>query len=121
MVRRLLTFGLLGICGFWLLFAYVPGLQAWLPTIALGDDGAFGGNGRWMAVLALLSLLAFIIIQLWLVHTTVRTVRAYHAKGARPGFRLPLSIEIFWTALPIAMTVALAWASYPLWINLIRP
>ena len=73
-----------------------------------------------MAVFALLALIAFVTIQVWLVRTTLRTVRVYTSKGETTGFRLRVGSEFFWTVLPIALTIALAWASYPLWINLVR-
>ena len=113
-VRRLLTLAILFICALWLFFAYMPGLRGFLPDLALT------GATPWMAWLAIFALVAFVAIQLWLVYTTGRTVRAYQAKDLRAGFRLNLGLEIFWTVLPIAMTLGLAWASYPLWINLIQ-
>jgi heme/copper-type cytochrome/quinol oxidase subunit 2 len=113
-LRRLFTLAILAVCVLWLLASYLPGVQALLPTIA------FGG-GKWLAVLGLIALVIFVAIQLWLVYTTVVTIRASQNSAGGSPFRLKLSTELFWTALPIAMTAGLAWTSYALWFNLINP
>jgi heme/copper-type cytochrome/quinol oxidase subunit 2 len=82
----------------WIVVSYLPGVQAMLPTLTLS------GNGKAFAALSVAALIIFIAIQLWLVYTTVATVRASQAKGNGSPFRLKLGVELFWTALPIAMT-----------------
>jgi hypothetical protein len=113
-LQRLFTLAIVVICILWIVVSYLPGVQAMLPTIA------FVG-GSWLASLGLIALVVFIAIQMWLVYTTVATVRAFQVKGHDSPFRLKLSAEFFWTALPIVMTVGLAWASVALWLNLIKP
>ena len=114
-LRRIFTLAILAIIVLWLLVSYLPGIQAILPVVA------FGGNGLWMAGLAVVALIVFIGIQLWLVYTTIITVRGHQVKSPDSPFRLKLSVELFWTALPIVMTIGLAWASYALWLNLLKP
>ena len=111
-VQRLFALTILVISILWIVISYLPGVQSLLPTIAFTY-----GNG-WLASLAVLALVCFIAIQLWLVYTTVNTVRDVQAKHSRPQFPLKVGTELFWTALPIAMTLALAWASYALWLNI---
>jgi hypothetical protein len=108
-LQRLFTLVIALICILWIVVSYLPGVQAMLPVIA------FAGTGRWLAALGLIALVAFLAIQLWLVYTTVATVRTSQAKGNISPPRLKVGAELFWTALPIAMTVWLAWASYALW------
>ena len=112
MLRRIFTLAILVIFVLWLVVSYLPGVRAMLPVVA------FGGNGVWMATLAVLALIIFVTIQIWLVYSTIVTVRAHQTKSNGSPFRLRLSVELFWTALPIAMTIGLAWASYALWLNL---
>lgn len=115
LLQRLFTLAILIICIAWLVVSYLPGVQALLPTIA------FSGNRSWLAILGAIALVVFIAIQLWLVYTTVVTVRAHQAKRDGSPFRLNTGAELFWTALPIVVTVGLAWASYALWLNLTAP
>jgi heme/copper-type cytochrome/quinol oxidase subunit 2 len=90
-------------------------MQALMPTLAIA------GSGKWLAALSLIALVIFVAIQLWLVFTTVATLRTSQAKESGSPFRLRLGAELFWTALPIVMTIALAWASFALWLNRSRP
>lgn len=114
-MQRLFTFAILIICILWLVVSYLPGVKALLPTLTLA------AGGGWLAWLGVAALIAFIAIQLWLVITTVASVRAYRAKNNGTAFRLRTGVEFFWTALPIMMTIVLAWVSYGLWINLSKP
>ena len=114
MLQRLFTLAILLVCILWLVVSYLPGVQAHLPTIA------FTGSNL-LAILALIALVVFVAIQLWLLYTTMATVRAHRAKDSHSPFRLRIGMEFFWTALPILMTLALAWASYALWLNRSAP
>jgi heme/copper-type cytochrome/quinol oxidase subunit 2 len=114
-IQRLFTFAIIIISILWLVMSYLPGVQALLPTLS------FVGSGGWLAWLGVVGVIAFVAIQLWLVYTTVVTVRAYRAKNNGSAFRLRTGAEFFWTALPILMTIAFAWASYGLWMNLAKP
>jgi heme/copper-type cytochrome/quinol oxidase subunit 2 len=82
-----------------------------LPTLA------FPLNNGWFATLSVLTLIFFVSIQAVLLYRTMKSVRDYQSKNNGSPFRLNLGAELFWTALPIAMTLGLAWASYPLWLN----
>jgi heme/copper-type cytochrome/quinol oxidase subunit 2 len=114
-LQRLFTLAIVIITILWLVVSYLPGVQAILPTIA------FRGDTTWLAWLALFAFFIFLAIQIWLVYTTVAAVRDFQAKGNGSPFRLRPSVELFWAVLPVAMTVGLAWASYALWSNLIKP
>jgi heme/copper-type cytochrome/quinol oxidase subunit 2 len=114
-LQRLFTLAIVLVCLLWIVLSYLPQVQAKLPVIA------FSAGGFWLAVLAILALVAFIAIQFWLLYTTVATVRSYQAKHPGSLFHLKLGAELFWTALPIAMSVGLAWASYSLWLNYFNP
>jgi hypothetical protein len=111
-LQRLFTFAIVIISILWIVVSYLPGVQAILPTISLV------GDRTWWAWLGVAMLVIFIAIQFWLLHATITTVRAYHARSGNASFRLRLGLEFFWTALPIAMSVGLVWASYALWLNL---
>jgi heme/copper-type cytochrome/quinol oxidase subunit 2 len=113
-LRRLLIWIISLISILWIVVSYLPTIQAGLPTLALP-------NSRTLALLALLGLVIFLVIQLWVVQTTVASVRAYLAKASPSAFHLRLDREFLWTALPILMTVGLAWASQDLWRNLFAP
>src|SRR5688500_13045774 len=109
--KRLFALSMLVIFILWLVISYLPGVQAQLPTIA------FGSGSNLLAALGVASLIVFVAIQLWLLVTTVSTIRTFQAKEIRTPFRLKVGTEFFWTALPILMTVGLAWASYALWLG----
>lgn len=111
MFQRLFSLVIVILSILWIVVSYLPGVRAALPTIAFPmESGLF-------AILSVLALLIFVAIQLWIVNRTVRTVRNYQDQNNGSPFRLRIGAELFWTALPIAMTLVLAWASYPLWLN----
>lgn len=101
----------IAVCMLWVVVSYLPSVRAMLPTLTLT------GVSPWLAWLGVIVLVAFVGIQLWLVYTTVNTVRAHQEQSSQLPFRLNLGAEFFWTALPIAMTSGIAWASYALWLN----
>ncbi len=115
MLQRLFTLAIVIVCILWIVVSYLPGVQAMLPTIA------FSGGGSWFAAFGVISILAFVGIQIWLVYSTGAALRTFQTKSNNSPFHLKISAELFWTALPIAMTAGLAWASYGLWLNLITP
>ncbi len=114
MLKRLLIWVVSLVSVLWIIVSYLPAVKAVLPTFALP-------NSSWPALLAAAGFVLFIAIQLWLVKTTYTAVRAYLAQPSPAPFRLHLDREVFWTALPILMTVGLAWASLDLWRNLVAP
>ena len=110
----LFTLAIVAVCILWVVISYLTGAQAMLPTFSLTRVGS------WLAWFNVAGLIAFVAIQLWLVYTTVATVRTFQTRRTESPFRLNRGAEFFWTALPIAMTAALAWASYALWLNLVK-
>lgn len=106
--RKLFTYSLLCCVIAWLFFSYVPGLRAWLPVVEYPLIGQ-----RSLAWLGLPAALIFLVIQLWLVVTTYRSLRKRNAEATQhTGMRLNLTAEILWTALPIVLTIGLVYAGY---------
>jgi len=109
---------------FWLVFSYLPKSIISLPEIA------FQGNWYTANSSILFSLCAglFLAIQIKLVFSTgtffkgqpylfseEQTESTGQEQPSRnPGFKLSRSRELFWTALPIVMTILVLIASYPL-------
>ncbi len=116
MVQRILSLALtLGVI-LWIVLTYVPDSLLPLPIIR------FSGSGGLLAGLTVACLVAFVAIQTYLVRSTVRGVDPDHQPpNTRSPFRLNRNAELFWTVLPLVMTLVLAWASYGLWINLTQP
>lgn len=113
MLQRLLWVTILAAIIGWIVLSYLPAALAALPTIA------FTGQGGSLAALAVVSLIVFIAIQVWLVRATVVAVRGYRpTPGEAAPARPHLTAEVLWTALPIAFTLVTAWASYGLWSRL---
>lgn len=124
MNKKFLTYFLLGCVIAWLIFSYFPATQNLLPTIAFSPSwhSALIGVG-------VIGALLFVAIQLWLVRTTVRALhttnntghtdrKEHKATAQTQGFQFNLSVEAFWTALPILMTVVLAAVGYKIWTML---
>jgi hypothetical protein len=112
--QRILALLLLAAVVLWLVLSYLPAARR-LPVLA------FSGAGGVLAALTVATLLVFIAIQLWLIRSTMSSVgRSQHGSAQSP-FRLKLGVELFWTALPLVITVALAWAGYARWTHLIQP
>lgn len=113
MVQRILSFMLvLGVI-LWIVLIYVPDSVLTLPTIG------FGGAGPLLAGLAVASVAAILTVQAIVLRSTARSIPSSDMSDTTdPALRLNRAAEIFWTALPLAMTLVLAWACYPLWRNL---
>lgn len=115
-VQRILWLLIVAVIIAWIVLSYVPTSLVTLPTLA------FGAQSRGLASLALVALVAFLAIQFWLVRSTLVAVRRYRPSADEPApVRPGLRAELFWTALPIAMTVGVAWAGYGLWSRLLVP
>ncbi len=106
---------------FWLFFSYVPSA---LPATAR-FSASLRLPGGVLRSLAVLSLLLFVGIQLWLLNITVhlRSAFAQHRKGVDgaqrgPRVQLYFSIELFWTSLPLLITLGMAYISYQTWLSL---
>lgn len=116
MIQRLLSLALLLGVILWIVLIYVP--DSLLPLPILG----YPSSGRLLAGLAVVCLVAFLAIQVLVVRSTARSMQpSHHSHSNHPAFRLHRNAELFWTVLPLVMTLALAWASYPLWRQLLQP
>lgn len=117
MFQRLLSAALLVVTIVWIVFSHVPSARALLPAVA------YPGHGTTAAVVAALCLGVFLAIQFRLLRTTVAGVRRHqqHSLGDSPPLHLHLGLEVLWTAVPVVMTLGLAWAAYGLWVNLAAP
>lgn len=114
-LQRLFWIGILLVIILWIVLSYVPAALVPLPSFT------FIG-GEVMAFVAVVALLLFLTIQAWIVFATMRSVRKYEPQEGEKAPRQPSpGAEFFWTALPIAMTIALAWASYAMWHRLLAP
>ncbi len=114
MRRWILTTASLGVIVVWLLLAYMPSLPR--PTL-----GWPAGSGALLALLAGGGLVVFLLIQGWLVRDTDRFLGG-NAPAAQVAiqaeFELDKGREVFWTAMPIVMTLGMAALSYGLWRSL---
>jgi hypothetical protein len=91
----------------WLVLSYAPGVS--LPVLAYP-----AGGGPLLAALAAVGLLAFLAIQGWIVWSTDRAVvGAGKVAAAEMGVRR--GRELFWTMLPLAITLAIGAAAAGLW------
>jgi hypothetical protein len=117
MLRNIVTFTIsIGIVG-WIVLSYLPSSVVILPTIGF----SMPWSGRLFAGLTVVSLILFIAIQVALVRSTALFVRPSaraEKDQASSDFELNRKAELFWTALPLAMTVALAVVCYQLWLSM---
>lgn len=117
MNRNLLTLlTLLAIAG-WLFLSYAPQTWGGLPELAFPVDQA----GPFFRPLAVGFLLLFVLVQIVLLWATFRLRRTARANELAGGRRLRIGAELFWTALPLLMTIGLALLSYPTWLALASP
>ena len=119
MLRSILTYSTLAIVVLWLVLSYIPRHALSLPNLAV-QGAAAGIVFQWILVV---SLLIFVAIQVWLLRATVDFFRPGKRNGAATpqAFGLTLSSELFWTAIPLIMTIGLALASYRTWLSLASP
>jgi heme/copper-type cytochrome/quinol oxidase subunit 2 len=110
-LQRLFALAMFTIIVLWLMVSYMPHVQSALPTIA------FAQAGGWQSTSGVILLVVFIALQVWLLYTTLTRVRTSQMHSHTKPLRLKLGVELFWSVLPILMTIALAWASYALWLN----
>ena len=119
MLRSILTYSTLAIVVLWLVLSYIPRHALSLPNLAV-QGAAAGIVFQWILVV---SLLIFVAIQVWLLRATVDFFRPNKRSGPSTPqtFGLTLSSELFWTAIPLIMTIGLALASYRTWLSLASP
>lgn len=114
-MNRYIGYGSLALVIGWLVLSY----SNWLPaTLRMGAPVA--GAGPWFQGATVAILLCFIAIQLWLLASTWRIVRRQHQDDTQTTGYVSLSLfgELFWTALPLLLTIGLALAGYRLWATL---
>jgi len=99
----------------WIVLSYLPASVVTLPTFSF----PIAFNPLFQILLAV-GLALFLVLQGWLVWTTVKTIRTGQDRTDTPANELNLSLtrEAFWTALPIVMTIVLALVSYQTWVSL---
>jgi hypothetical protein len=113
---------------FWSILS-LAGLAVWLigsyalPPQGLRIDwGWFAPQvGGWLQLAALVCFCLFVALQLWLLRATfgmraVFTPPPISRPSASP-LQLKFGAELFWTILPLLMTLGLAWLSYQTWIS----
>jgi heme/copper-type cytochrome/quinol oxidase subunit 2 len=102
---------------FWLVFSYLsPDLRPFAPSV---------GPAAWLGPLlpwaAFVCLVLFVAIQLQVLWSTLRIRQWIAANVTEDRQRLTVAAELFWTALPLLMTIGLAALSYPTWRSLLAP
>ena len=113
MTRYFVTFATLLATIGWLVLSYLPQVAGRLPQVSFDGERAV-----WMLpILAALTLLIILVLQVDLVGATVRMFRGRQepAEGeAIALFGLVRGREVFWTVIPLVSTVVLAgwlWAA----------
>ncbi len=116
MFRKLLSYAILGLIGFWLVFSYLPKASAFLPMI----DTQTPAVGLLFGALLIVSLSLFLLLQVWLLWSTAQLFCAPNlsAKSTPQLFGLRLSVELFLTTLPLLMTLGLAMIGFQAWSGL---
>lgn len=114
-MNRYLGYGSLLLLIGWLVLSY----GAWLPD-RLYITAPLTQVGDWFQQATIIILLLFISIQLWLLRSTFRMVyrQQINAQSVPTPFSLNLFGELFWTVLPLLLTVGLAVAGYKLWTSI---
>lgn len=121
-MRMLLSFAVLAGVVAWIVLAYVSPSAVSLPQFTYAPDGVV----RIFPGIMVAGFLVFLVLQIWLVVTTARSVQHFKetsaaavASGrAAQTFDLNIGREIFLTALPIVFTVILGLASMTWWQRL---
>ena len=114
-MNRFLGYSSLFAVIFWLLFSYLP--LDLLAQFKIAAPVALTGFYRWLTVGG---LLLFLGIQVLLIRSTTLFVRRnHHARQEQVEVpRLSLVWELWWTAVPLFMTVGLAVVGFQLWSSL---
>lgn len=116
MIQKLFGYAILIVTVAWLILSYVPDSIVAIPQISFSPEG----SGRLFQALLVGGFVTFALLQVWLVFATkhmFRTADGGENKMATE-FGLNRSSEMFWTAIPLLMTIGLAIASYQTWLML---
>lgn len=115
-MNRYLGYGSLLLLIGWLALSY----GSWLPD-RLRIEMPLARYGYWFQLTTVVILILFVFIQLWLLRSTFRLLhqRSQPDMHSMPhGFALRVWGEVFWTALPLLLTIGLAVVGYKLWASL---
>ena len=116
-MSKFIAYASLTVVFLWLLFSYVPASFVTLPSIAFPD----ALNSSFQRILVVGAVL-FVGLQVWVLVSTVGIFRAGRSSSTRAqAFHLSRGREFVWTALPILMTLLLAFAAHQTWSSLTLP
>ncbi len=113
MLQKLFGYAILLVTLLWLILSYIPDSVMMLPQISYSlERGA-----RLFQLLLVGGILIFVLLQGWLIVATKRMFRTADGSENKMAaeFGLNRSSEMFWTAIPLLMTIGLALASYQTW------
>lgn len=102
-MRSFLSLALLAITIIWIVLSYVPTSFLSLPTITIGEQLT---NLSPLILATIFGL--FVLIQLALVGSTWRIFRREASSQQAEAFALQPGAELFWTTLPLIITLILA-------------
>jgi len=102
-MRSTVSIMLLLVTVIWIVLSYIPNSLLSLPTLSIGDRLTTNSPFILGFILAL-----FICIQLYLVGSTWKFFRRESSRQLAQEFNLRENKELFWTALPLFMTIILA-------------
>ncbi len=113
MLQKLFGYAILLVTLLWLMLSYLPDSVMTLPKISY----SLQGSGRLLQVLLVGGFLIFVVLQVWLIYATKRMLRTEGGRENKMAaeFGLNRTSEVFWTAVPLLMTIGLALASYQTW------
>lgn len=117
-LRLLLTIIILAGVLSWIVLSCIPSSLVTLPQFQYAPTGLV----HVFPALVVGSLLLFIGLQVWLVQSTVESIRRYRdsTRGEQAGsFELSAGREAVLTALPIGFTILLALAAFGRWQRLL--
>lgn len=114
-MNRTIGYGSLALVIGWLVLSY----SKWLPA-TWRVSAPLAGVGPWFQGATVAILLCSVAIQLWLLASTWRIVQRQRQDDTQTTgiFSLSLFGELFWTVLPLLLTIGLALAGYRIWVSI---
>jgi len=112
-LQKLFGYAILLVTLLWLILSYIPDSVVALPQFSYSLEK----SGRLLQVLTVGGFLIFALLQGWLIYATKQMFRTEDGRENKVAaeFGLNRYSEIFWTAIPLLMTISLALASYQTW------
>lgn len=116
MLRKIFAYAILAVTVLWLVFSYIPVSVVTMPQIAY----PLASSGRLFQYLLVGGFVLFVLLQIWLVVASARLFRTADGRQNQvtTEFGLNRTTEIFWTAIPLLMTIGLALAGWQMWSSL---